>query len=199
MEEKKEVTGLVQVLRESFFGVKSKGARTNTRLIALMGVYIALCIVFERTIFIPVGDTSRYSLTFVVVALAGITLGGLRGGIVAALADIIGSLQLYGSVSPLITVCVFISAITFGVFLYSKRNLLTIVIAVLIDQVLSCLILKTGALALYYYGGMNAYKAVFVTRLPQIGIMIPLEIAVLLVLNKYLFGRAKRMVKDFME
>lgn len=199
MNDSSEVKGLVHTVRESFFGFKADSAKTETRLIALMGVFTALCIVFERTVFIPVGDNSRYSFTFVIVALAGVTLGSLRGAIAASIADIIGSLMLYGNVCPLITVCVFLSAITYGIFLYKKRNILTIVSAVLVDQLFCSLILKTGALAIWYNGGMHAYPAVFLTRLVQVLIMIPIEIAVLLILNRFLFGFAKKAVGDFLE
>ena len=191
--------GLMPEMRESFFGIKAKNLKTRTKLITLMGVLTALCIVVERTIFIPVGDSSRYSFTFAAVALCGITLGGLKGAVVAMLADVIGSLILYGNANPLITVCVCLSAMSFGIILYSKRTPVRIVIAVLIDQIVSALILKTGALAIWYYGGMNAYATLFGIRLVQVLIMIPVEIIVLLLLEKYLFGTVKKLVKEFVE
>lgn len=199
MKESTKTNGLMQELRESFFGTAAKDIRTRTRLITLMGVLTALCIAVERLVYLPIGTNSRYSLTFVVIALTAIVLGGLKGAVVAALADILGSLIVYGSVCPLITVCVFLSALTFGMFLYSKRNAVRIVLAVFVDQLVCSLILKTGALAIWYNGGMNAYLAVFMTRMVQAAIMIPIEIAVLLILNGFFFGTAKRLVKDFIE
>lgn len=199
MNETIETNGLMQELRESFFGIRAKDIRTRTRLITLMGVLTALCIVVERTVYLPIGTNSRYSLTFVVIALTSIVLGGLKGAVAAVAADVLGSLMLYGSVCPLISVCVFLSALTFGMFLYSKRTVVRIILAVLVDQLVCSLILKTGALAIWYNGGMNAYPAVFMTRLVQAGIMIPIELIVLLVLNRYFFGTAKRLIKDFIE
>lgn len=196
MEDKK--TGLLQDMQESFFGVKARDNRAITLIIALMGVLAALQIVFERTVYIPVGDTSRYSLVFIMVAITSICLGGLRGGVVAAIADIIGGLIVYGNICPLITVCVFLSALTFGMFLYSKRSIIRIILAVLVDQIMCSLILKTGALAIWYYGGMKSYGKVFATRLPQVGIMIPLEIIVLLILSKFI-NYLKKMMKEYFE
>ena len=153
----------------------------------------------ERTIYIPVGDTSRYSFTFVAVALSSIVLGGLKGAVVAGVADVIGSLIVYGNANPLITACVCITAINYGLFLYNKRSIPRIVLAVIVDQVICSLLLKTAALSVWYYGGMNAYPVVFMTRLVQVGVMIPLQIVVLIILEKYLFGIVKKLVKDFVE
>ena len=194
-----EKTGLALQLRESFFGFSSEKAMSTTKLITIMGVLAALCIVVERTIYIPVGDTSRYSFTFVAVALSSIVLGGLKGAVVAGVADVIGSLIVYGNANPLITACVCITAINYGLFLYNKRSIPRIVLAVIVDQVICSLLLKTAALSVWYYGGMNAYPVVFMTRLVQVGVMIPLQIVVLIILEKYLFGIVKKLVKDFVE
>jgi ECF transporter S component (folate family) len=188
--------GLLQELHKSFFGINNAGIKSNTLLIAIMGVLIALNIVFERVVYIPVGDTSRYSLVFVIIVISCISLGALKGAIVAVLADVIGSFMLYGSACPLITLVVFISALSWGMFLYEKRGVFRILLAVLFDQLVCSLTLKTGALAIWYYGGMSSYTKVLATRIPQIIIMIPLEFIVLVVLDRYLFGYIKKIMKD---
>lgn len=196
MEENK--TGLVRNMQESLLGLVGKlnDGKKVTILVALMGVLTALCIVFERTVYIPVGDTSRYSMVFIMVAISSITLGAIAGGVVAALADIIGGMMVYGNICPLITVVVFLSAFTFGVFLYSKRSIVRIVLAVLVDQIICSLILKTGALAIWYYGGMGSYFKVFATRILQVAIMIPVEIIVLIALEKIVIKYLKKMLKE---
>jgi hypothetical protein len=43
---------------------------------------------------------------------------------------------------------------------------------------------------------MSSYTKVLATRIPQIIIMIPLEFIVLVVLDRYLFGYIKKIMKD---
>ncbi len=185
--------GLLHDMQESFFGRKKRKKEKAAVIIALMGVLIALSMIFERMIFIPVGDSSRYSLVFIVSATAGVILGGLRAGVVSVIADIIGSLIMYGNINPLITICVFLSSMFLGLFLYKKQSLSRIVTAVLFDQVLCSLILKTGALAIWYYNGMADYFKLFFIRCVQTAIMIPMEIVVIYILGKMLFPYLKRM------
>ncbi len=197
MDVKKEDKRLIHAMSGSFFGLKDDGKQFTTKTVTLMGMFIALCIVFERVIYIPIGDISRYSFAFVATTMSCIVLGGLKGMIVAILADIIGSLIVYGNVCPLITICVAISALFFGILLYNKTGVVRIIFAVVIDQIVCSLFLKTGALAIWYYGGLDVYFEVFMTRLLQIVIMIPLEILVLIVLDKYFFGYLNKLIKDY--
>ncbi len=184
---------LLHDMQESFFGKKKEDRNNPAVIIALMGTLTALSIVFERLIYIPVGDSSRYSLVFIIMATSGVILGGLRAGVVGILADIIGSLMVYGNVNPLIMACVFLSSVFFGLFLYKKQTFLRVVAAVLFDQILCSLILKTGALAIWYYNGMSDYVKLFLIRCVQAAIMIPLEIVVLCMLSKMLYPYIKRM------
>lgn len=193
---KRNLTGLLTGLKESFFGVKLKTPMSRTIMIALIGVLTALSIAFERVVYIPVGDTSRYSLTFMMTAVCCIALGALRGAIVACLADVIGAMILYGNANPLLTICVGLSALTFGLILYNNQSIVRIVLAVLIDQICISLILKTGALAIWYYG-IEKYFTVFGTRVLQVLIMIPLQIVVLSVLSKFVFKYLQNMVKGY--
>lgn len=197
MDVKNDKKRLIHTMSGSFFGLRDGGKQFSTKIVTLMGMFIALCIVFERVIYIPIGDISRYSFSFVATTISCVVLGGLKGMIVVVLADIIGSLIVYGNVCPLITICVAISALFFGILLYKKNGVVRIIIVVLIDQIVCSLFLKTGALAIWYYGGLDMYVEVFMTRLVQILIMIPLEILVLVVLDKYFFGYLNKLIKDY--
>lgn len=188
----KNSKGLFLDLKESFFGNGINSSIKATVTIATMGVLIALCYVFERVLFIPVGDTSRYSFTFVIMAISGLILGGYKAMLVVVLADIIGSLILYGNVNPLITICVGLGGLMYGLLLYKKATILKIVIAACFNELVCGLILKTGALAIWYYGGMKAYTTVFATRAVQAAIMTPVEIVVLVILSYTLFPVLKR-------
>ena len=172
------------------------GSGFSTAKLCIMAVCIALCIVFERTVYIPVGDTSRYSLTFIMIYITGFMLGGMGCAIVAGIADVIGAFILYGSANPLITLCVVIGAAFVGTVIYQKAGVVKIVICALFNQLVVSLLLKTAALSILYYGGMSAYPKVFVTRLVQVGIMLPIEIAVMIVIDKMILSRFSSLVRS---
>lgn len=180
-------------MRESFFGIRTKGVGAGTKKTCLMGLLCALIIVFERTVYIPVGDSSRYSFTFIVIFISGMLLGAIDAAIVAAAADVIGAIIAGYSVNPLITVCVALSAFFCGLLLYAKVDFVKLTIAILLDQALCSLLLKSAAFAIWYGGGMGSYPKYFMIRIVQVAIMIPVEFVVLFSLNKLLFGRLKKL------
>lgn len=199
MDEAIKSNGLMQGVRESFFGIEAKNIKQRTRVLTIMGMLTALVYLLERVLFIEVGSNSRYSFVFVAISISAILLGGYKASMVAVVADIIGSVIIYGNVNPLITLCVFISAMFYGLVLYKKVSTTRIIVAILFDQIICSLFLKSAALAIWYQGGMKAYPAVFLTRLVQVIIMIPVEIIVLSLLNKSFFGKIKKVFKDFVD
>lgn len=194
----RNLKGLLLDFKKSFFGVRLSTPMSKTIMLALMGVLTALSIAFERVVYIPVGDTSRYSLTFMMTAVCCVSLGALRGAVVAVLADVIGAIIVYGNANPLLTICLCLSALTYGLILYCNQSIVRIVIAVLIDQLIISLILKTGALSVWYYG-ISQYFKVFGTRVPQVLIMIPIQIVVLIVFSKFIFKYLQNIVKEYVE
>ena len=186
-------------LRESFFGPRPKTAGAGTKLVCLMGMLAALCVLFERTIYIPVGDSSRYSFTFIIIFISGLVLGGACAAITAGIADIVGAIIAGYSINPLITFCVVLSGLICGLLLYSQRSYIKLAIAILLDQILVSLVLKSAAFAIWYGGGMHTYPKYFSIRIVQAAIMIPIEFAVLFPLYRLLFPRLKRLTGDVMK
>lgn len=191
--------GLCAAMHKSFFGIKTDNMSSRTKKIALMGMLIALMVVFERVLFIPVGDSSRYSFTFIILFLSGLLLGAIDAAIVAGLADIIGCVLVGYSVFPLITFCVMLAAFVAGLMLFSERSIPKLIIAIVFEQLVCSLLIKTAALAIHFYGGIRNYGKVFSVRIVQFCIMLPLEIVVMLVLYKMLFSRIKKMTSEFIK
>ena len=191
--------GLRTSLRESFFGIRPQNISAGTKKICLMGMLAALIIVFERTIYIPVGDSSRYSFSFIMIFVSGMVLGAVDAAIVGAVADVVGAIIAGYSINPLITVCVALSAFFCGLLLYSERSYMRLAIAILLDQILSNLLLKSAAFAIWYGGGMHSYPKYFMIRIVQVGIMIPVEFVVLFILNRVFFPRLKKLTMGLTE
>ena len=187
---------LLASLQESFFGYyKEKNVKMVVK-ICLMGLLTALLIVFERTIYIPVGESSRYSFTFVMVYISGLLLGGIDAMIVTGAADVLGGILAGYSINPLITACVMISGMSAGTLLFKERSLIKLSVAIVINQLVCSLLLKSAAFAIFYGGGMHSYPHYFTIRIVQFAIMTPVEFVVMFLLYKSLFGRLKKMVNE---
>ena len=184
---------------KSFFGIKAENTSKETKVVCLMGVLAALIIVFERTIYIPVGDSSRYSFAFIMIFISGLVLGGIRAAVVCGIADVVGAIIAGYSINPLITVCVMLSGLICGLFLYAERTPAKLAVAILLDQILCSLLLKSAAFAIWYGKSITTYPHYFSIRIVQVAIMIPIEFVVLFPLEKLLFGRLKKLVSDFIK
>ena len=191
--------GLRAAMHKSFFGIRTKDVSKSTRKIALMGMLAALMIVFERALFIPVGDSSRYSFTFIVIFMSGLLLGAIDAAIVAGIADVIGCILVGYSINPMITGCVMLAAFFAGLMLFSDRSVPKLIAAIVFEQLICNLFIKTAALAIWFYGGIGSYGKVFGIRIVQFAIMLPIEIAVMLVLYRVFFPRIKKMVAEFIK
>lgn len=129
----------------------------------------------------------RIGFAFVPVILAAIMFGPLLAVLMYVLADLLGALIFWGgAVNPGVTLCCALTALVFGLFLHNKsgrtptffKNMLP---AVLINQLIVDLLLKSLALALYYG---NPFSAVVVTRIVQTAVYIPLQLIFIPILQK---------------
>lgn len=78
----------------------------------------------------------KFSVAFVPVLITAILYGPLSGGIVGAVSDFIGTMLFpIGPYFPGYTFCALWMGIVYGIFLHKKQNLIRIVIAVLINQI----------------------------------------------------------------
>lgn len=170
---------------------KRTRSKTEKRLFSLCGIALlcAMQIVFAKLLAIPIGDTMRFSFSFIPVVIAARYYGIVGGVLVYSLGDLIGSvaLPMGGAYFPGFTVTAAVSGLLYGIFLgkecekfwnkifyFDKRGLIKIFLAVLSSQII-CTLLMNSFWNSMLYG--THYWTVFVTRLPQAGIMSALQIA----------------------
>ncbi len=148
----------------------------NAKTLAIMGLLIAAEIVLSRFFSINAWNI-RIGFGFVPVAFAGILLGALPAGIVAAAADVLGALLFpTGPFFPGFTLTAFLTGVVLGAFLYEKQTYPRIVCAVLLNQLLLSWLLNSLWISILYD---SPYLPLLGTRLIQIAILVPVQIIVI--------------------
>lgn len=156
-------------------------SKFRTKDLALMGVLVAAEVVLSRFLSLAVWNL-KIGFAFIPMAIAAIMLGPIKAGIVCALSDFVGAILFpIGQYFPGFTLTAFLTGFIFGVFLYEKQNITRIAIAVLINQLILGLSLNTLWISILYGA---PYKAVFISRIPQVAIMIPVQILITNLLSK---------------
>ena len=127
-----------------------KHAIFNTRMLAILGVLLALDIVLTRFLSIAAWNI-RIGLGFVPVVLAAMLFGPLPAAIMAALADFLGAILFpTGPYFPGFTLTAFLTGLTFGLLIYKKPGLRNTVLAVVIVQFILGLLLNTLWISILY-------------------------------------------------
>lgn len=165
----------------------SKSGKTvwSVRTMVLMGMLIAMEIVMERWIAIPIGDINRVSLGKCVVILSGLWLGPVGGAIVGMISDIIGALISGYAIAPLITVSSMmwgiIPALTKPLLRKSGKSMKCVIlcVAIVINSVVSTLGLTTLGLVTYY--GYDFF-ALLPNRMIQFATLTPVYCIVVCIL-----------------
>lgn len=150
--------------------------------IVLTGILVALNVILERFLAYSVWNQT-VSLGFITVAFAASFLGIPYAIAVAGLGDLIGSLLFpFGTyfVGFTITNCIY--ALITAIFIYKNASAIKITLSVILNKLVCSLTLNTIWISFLYRGGIDAFPAVFVSRLPQALIMSVIEIAVILIL-----------------
>ena len=144
----------------SFGSIKGNSNMRYVPLVCFMGIMIAFQFVTEYYLSFTFADTYRVSLTFLIRAITGYCIGWL-GGIVSAIADLLGGFLLYGgSMNPGITLTRFLQGFIVGLILYRKSGKTRIVIAAAIDNLVLNMVL--GTFFLFSYTG-KPYTVVTLT------------------------------------
>lgn len=145
----------------------------DTQSLVAMGLLIAINIVLSRFVTIQAWNL-RIGFGFLPIVIAAITLGPIKTGTVAAIADVIGAtLFPAGTFFPGFTLTAFLIGVVYGVFLYRDQNKWKVLIAVGIHQCILSLFLNTLWLSILYG---SPYWLLLTTRLMQTAIMIPIEL-----------------------
>ena len=159
-------------------------------VLALMGLFIALGIIFTR-ILKPVDlPYLRVSFGFLATAFCSILLGPFLGGINAAIADIAGFF-LFPTPSafffPGLTFSALITGVIYGVFLYKKPvTLLRVALAVLTVTVLIDMLLNTYWLSILLG---QAWKVMFPVRALKAAAWYPVQVLVIYSLRRITKGK----------
>ena len=150
--------------------------------IVFTGILIAMNIVLERFLAYSVWNQT-ISLGFITVAFAASFLGIPYAIAVAGLGDLIGSLLFpFGTYFVGFTVTNCLYAFITAIFICKNATAIKATLSVIINKLVCSLTLNTIWISLLYRGGIDAFPAVFISRIPQLVLMTVIEIAVLILL-----------------
>lgn len=157
---------------------------SKARTIAFVGLLVSMEIIFTRFLSFQT-PIIRIGFGFLPIAFAAIMFGPLVGGLAAAMADVLGMLIFpKGSFFPGFTLSAFLTGAIYGLFLYKKPVTVAnvsksvLLITLLVDLGLNTLWLSmlTG----------NAVAALLVPRIYKSLIMLPIQVALIQILWKYI-------------
>jgi len=153
---------------------------TNTLVIS--AIFVALTIISTNVLAIQT-PFIRISFSFLSIALFSLLYGPLRGGIVAAVADILGCLFFApGLFFPGFTLSSFTTGMIYGYFLHNKKiTLLRISLASVVVLLCVDLCLNTLWLSILYH---KAAELFLLGRLIKCSVFLPIQIATIYVIGK---------------
>ena len=148
----------------------------SVQTLAVSGMLLALDVLLRRLLELGDVDTS-FSLSFLVIAVAAYWYGPVVAGLVHGLADLLGAV-LFPKGAPHIGLMVSAAAIgvIYGLFLYQKVTFWRIAAAATVSQLLISLTANSFWLSTLIGKG---FGTMMVTRLPQVCIMLAIQIIVL--------------------
>ncbi len=148
-------------------------------MLVTIALLVAAHVVLSRFLSINAWNI-KIGFAFVAVFVGAYIYGPVAGALVGGLGDIVGaSLFPIGAYFPGFTLNCALTGVIFGVLLYKKQSKPKIVIAVLLDQLLVSMWL-TPLWISFLYGAK--YIPVVFSRLPQIAVMVAVQLAVIFVL-----------------
>ena len=160
---------------------KSLKIKLDTRTIVTLGLLTAIEIVLSRFLSFSVWNM-KIGLSFIPIVIAAIMFGPIQAGIVGALGDFLGAtLFPIGAYFPGFTLTAFLVGVVFGLFLHKKQTVPMILGAVGINQLILSQFLNTYWISVLYG---SPFSGLFVTRIVQTLILIPVQITVILALTK---------------
>lgn len=146
---------------------------SNTKKLVILSLLTALTIVLARFLSFQV-QILRISLEFLPIMVAAILFGPVAGGLVGAVADIIGAtLFPAGTFFPGFTISAFATGFIYGLFFYRKKMTIsraifgTFMKLIIVDM----LMVSTWLIILY----KMPIEALVATRLLKLGVMLIVE------------------------
>ncbi len=151
-----------------------------TKMLVQCAMLTALEIILNRFCSINAWNL-KIGVSFIAPACAAMLYGAPAAVCVWTVSDLLGALLFpSGPFFPGFTLSAFLSGLLYGCLLHRKQDLPHILAAVLIQQVFVSLLLNTGWISMLYG---SPFRGVFMTRLMQTGILIPVQTAGLFVLG----------------
>ena len=172
--------------------------KINLKKLILMSMLAALTIICVRFLAFDTGIV-RISFGFIPIAVAGMTLGPLGGGLTAVLADILGMLinNKGGVYFFPFTISEFLYGFGYGIFLYKKRpSMLKLSICIAVQFIIINLLLTSFWLYLYSIfitGNPKTFYVIFTSRIIAALISLPIHVVVIDLMQKYLSPQLCRL------
>ena len=164
-------------------------SKFKTGDLTAMALLAALEIVLSRFLSLNAWNI-KIGFSFVPIVAAAIMFGPLPTAIVATVADIIGALLFpSGAFFPGFTLTAFLSGTVYGLFLHKKQDLLHILGAVAVHQLLLSILLNTLWISILYG---SPYLPLLVTRLPQTAVLFVVQLICIPIIAKV----TKRIKKE---
>lgn len=127
----------------------------DLKTIVFLAMLVAISIICGKYLAIRGGDIMRFSLENMPIIFAGIAFGPLAGGLVGAVADLVGCIMVGYTINPIVTIGATVIGVIAGVLpLLMKKTKLSstiiLIITVTAAHTVGSVIVKTVGLASYY-------------------------------------------------
>lgn len=177
--------------KNSNVSIEREKASRYTKILTLVAIFIAVEVVTEYMLSFTLDNQYRLSVTSVIRAIAGFTLGSI-GGIISVICDLLGGFLFYGgSMIPTLTIVRGLQGLTHGLILHKKINYVRIVIAAVASTFFLNIL---GMVARYTYIGTPLSWGLAVPSLIAYTIMTAGEIIIVFAFNRTLVPQIKRLM-----
>lgn len=161
--------------------------KLTTKKICTLGLLIAITIVLSMISgYLRIGNFSKLTISFISVFIAAYSFGGITGGLVGALADMISCfVNPVGPFMIQLTIIEFVFGFIYGLFFYKTNPKLYLPMVIFCDiiQFITNILLKSAVLSISYKTAFNVF---FVSRLPMCTLQMIIILVVLILIKPFL-------------
>lgn len=164
--------------------------KISTKTMVTLGILIGVQIVLSRFCSISAWNI-KIGFSFVPVAVAAVLYGPVGAATVAALGDFAGAIMFpMGTFFPGFTLTAALTGVVFGLFLHKRQTAGRVLSGVLVSQLVLSLLLNTLWISILYSA---PFGPLFLTRILQTAILIPLQFVVIGLMTKAVGRYGKRV------
>lgn len=159
-----------------------KFTKSHISKIVFTAVMIALNVVLERFLAFQI-ESNHITISVITVAFAAVFLGTPYAIAVSAIGDILGAIIApTGPYFPGFTLTNILTALCIGLLISKNVTIARTTIAIVLNKIFGTLILNSIWVAILYKGGIDAFPAYMVTRIPQAVVMAIVEIVLIILI-----------------